>query len=152
MSTVVRLRGEADELIWPGDALRQPLDHRARLRQASPGPDASWATRHRWSAASMAVHASSVQVFAEAQTWHVSEGFALNRLVRKRATLLLPNWARDTVDHPDFFWQRRRSPALVVHLSGDLVLNTVPEKLVVDRLPESWYWPGTTTAYVFRPV
>jgi hypothetical protein len=151
MSTIVRLRGDAEELVWPGAALRPHLDQRAWLRDVSPGHDTSWANRRRWSDASLAAHAANVQAFAEAQGWRVSKGFALDRLVRRRASLLWPNWARDVVDHPDFFWRYQRSPALVVHLYGELVLDRVPDALVVDRLPESWYWPGMTTAYVFRP-
>jgi hypothetical protein len=146
MSGIIRLRGEAPDLVWPEAALRPHLTRRSELRDRRQEWCTSRPGQREWYDANLAAHAVSVGVFAKAQGWRPSRGFALNRLLRQ-----CPRWAADVVDHPDYFSEGRRSPAVVVHLYGTLALDDVPSAIVVDRLPESWYWPGQTIAYALRP-
>jgi hypothetical protein len=56
----------------------------------------------------------------------------------------------DVFEHPDWFLVGRH-PVAVVHLYNELDLANVPEGIIIDELPESWYYPGHTRAYVYRP-
>jgi hypothetical protein len=57
-------------------------------------------------------------------------------------------------DHPEHFRLARRPAAIVVHLYGALTEQDLDSLVVVgltiDRLPFSWYFPGTTVAYCYR--
>ena len=153
MGKLIRLRGEGPHLVWPEVALRPHLTRRSELRDCCPQRSTPCWERRQWEAASVEAHEASVCVFAKAQGWRPSQEFALERLLGKRGSLLWAEWATyDVVDHPDYLCQGGHSPALVVHLYGSLVLERVPRTLIVDQLPESWYWPEITTAYVSRPA
>ena len=53
-------------------------------------------------------------------------------------------------DHPWAFKQDGKLAGIVVHLYGAIERAKLPTFLVADRLPDSWYAPGATTAYLYR--
>ena len=105
------------------------------------------------------MRADAALAFADAQGWIRSSGFSLYRLTpgvhRPPQEGSIPGWARDeaVIDHPEFFWQGHGAAGVVVHLYATrIALDRIPEPIVVDQLPASWYYPPRTTAYVLRPA
>ena len=164
-----RLRGDAPEVVWPRSRrFAEALSWRRELRRMTPehtGPEApaeeremSERTHEDWWEAMGAWRSAAVDAFARANGWtRAKHELHPTRLLppklRKPADARRPWWHDDRVfEHPDFLLQGRRIAGVVVHLYSPVALDRLPESIVVDELPSSWYWPGRTRAYLLRPA
>jgi hypothetical protein len=163
MSTIIRIQGEAPPLFWtPEIDSALPAITAARLREHEcygSGRDREW-----WEGFS-AKRLAAGGVFAAAQGWtaiphqpgYMPSSFGVSQKEWNR-------WRRQsehrrgrqvlsgpTSDHAEAYRLGGHVVALVFHEYGKLLDAPIPEHLVIDVLPESWYWPSVTTAYCIRP-
>lgn len=94
--------------------------------------------------------------FAIANGWRISEkSFPLYHLgVESERAELKHAEARGApglLDHYEYLRRLSQPIGIITHLYGALNLALVPSSVVVDALPESWYIPGATSAYLLRP-
>jgi len=94
--------------------------------------------------------------FSRANDWNVSaKSFPLFQLgtPSERAMLKLAEerGAPGILDHHEYIRLRSQPVGIVTHLYAPLKLELLSDSVVVDALPESWYMPGTTYAYLLRP-
>ena len=165
-SRIVRLRGDGLALVWPED-IEPLIAQSARLRGRSPRrvpgdhPDVvanpeRFRPLREWEAQLDEAQDDAAQGFGNAQGWRLgrcgSPRLLLSPRDRRRMPRRLPAWSLrdDCYEHPDFFYVGRRLAAVVVHLYPMIALDGLPNAVVVDQLPSSWYYPDLTTAYVLR--
>jgi hypothetical protein len=177
MSAIIRIHGEAAPLIWThriDDAIRAVRF--VRLLESDARQD-EHLHRRFWSSCYHETRENARSVFAAAQGWKPEQRGRIDLpiawgvtwqewsrflgdadaspfwptiLGNRRAPLRLTSGER--LDHPEFFRSQRKIKALIVHNYGKLPDGQIPSNLVIDRLPDSWYWPGHTTAYCIRPA
>jgi hypothetical protein len=164
--TILRLRGDAESVSWPAMLLAPLVDRCDELRARTPvSPSfealpaerrAAHAYSRKWEWELTAAHQASVDAFAAAQGWtRAKTDFRVVRLLPPKMRTggsLLPRWVRDDVfEHPNWLRDGRRCAGVVVHLYREIRLDKLPEPIVVDELPRSWYYPQWTKAYLLRP-
>jgi len=163
---IIRLRGDSPSLVWPDTAIADRVAWCAELRRLTPDgllsetdpADVRRMVRQlgEWSIAMLTARSAAATAFAQAQGWAYSpNAYPTARLVadpRERRHRPATTWdfRDDVFEHPDWFVLKGRPVAAVVHLYHELAIDALPNAIVVDRLPASWYYPQLTTAYVFR--
>lgn len=155
---MVRLRGDAPDLVWPARTINPVVDRCAELRRVQPEEShryedyderrAADALRRNWPTALLHARQDASKAFAAAQGWiPAGRDFPASRLVgevRLRRRMRDLRWAQrsDTFDHEEWYRAGRSVAGVVVHLYSDLALDAIPAGIVVDRLPRSKTTPG----------
>jgi hypothetical protein len=141
---IERLQGEGVRLIWPASKI-EPIaadivELKAKLDAAiKEGRGFRLMDRQIYE-----LRRDCARAFATANDWTLAKT-AINT-----DKFFGPD-PRHIIRHPDSFrWAGRGTAALVVHTYVDIGLAELPAHLTVDRLPDSWYWSGHTSAYCFR--
>jgi len=166
---IIRLRGEAQPLIWPARTLAPILTdltaertkwggmhtHIQQKQQSSmcgsPPHPAAVRGRGMAEARCATLAARAAEVFARANGLRVRQATSWPwRLLGER-----PSFWREherVLDHPQLFAPAAggRPVLVVVHPYGVLPPELAPESWIVDQLPDSWYRWGGTTAYALR--
>jgi hypothetical protein len=166
---VMRLQGDESVAlaIWESAVMTPAVEAVEAIIREAPQPPVPGATdveRRRynchdndWAETLGVARANAWKLFAEMNGWRPSSHqYDPARLVHSSS-----RWSRDplwvsgrTFDHPYAFKTAARYSREVVgvsvHLYGDVDLERMPQSIVVDQLPLSWYQYGTT-AYLLRP-
>jgi hypothetical protein len=177
---VVRLRGDAPEIVWT-PAMDRRIDVCHDLREFRPAqppaeppewwpssePEERWMLilqeaeeRHEeWCAALLHARREAIETFAAAQGWlRADRDYPPQRLVLPKNRTLYrgpgTHWHFNDrlFEHPNWLRSARRMEGVVVHLYPKLDVSALPEEIIVDQLPRSWYYPRLTNAYLFRPL
>jgi hypothetical protein len=166
---VVRVRGDAPEIVWPANALAPHIARCDELRLSLPpyphtvaDSEKAAATQlfAQWEAEFIDAQRESIAAFAAAQGWQRSERIfppkhLLHAKNRRGKDSPRPWYCTDQCfEHPDWLTYRGRMAGVVVHLyptRTDIDLDKLPGEIVVDQLPDSWYFPRWTNAFLLRP-
>lgn len=139
---IKRIRGDALQLKWPAVQLDGLIKEASKIRTL-------WHGEAALGRALYETQKAAIAEFAKAQGWRPAKSDPRpERLFGKAVAQKL---GADFFDHPNWF-RVGSILACVVHLYGKLALEKLPKDLIVDELPESWYCPGHTRAYVLRPL